>query len=117
MYTPDIEVQITFLSTEEGGRRTPARTGYRPQFYYDGKDWDAIHTYPDNELVHPGQSVRAFLTFLSPEYHVGKLWPGKIFQCREGQRVVANGVVLKIVELEKSAAKLHEPPDSPKGIR
>jgi translation elongation factor EF-Tu-like GTPase len=117
MYTPDIEVQITFLSPEEGGRRTAAQTGYRPQFYYDGEDWDSIHTYPNNELVHPSQSVRAFLTFLSPEYHVGKLWPGKTFQCREGQRVVANGVVLKIVELERSAARPHQPPDSPEGIR
>jgi len=60
MYTPDVEVQITFLSPEEGGRRTAAQTGYRPQFYYDGEDWDAIHTYPNNELVHPSQSVRAF---------------------------------------------------------
>jgi translation elongation factor EF-Tu-like GTPase len=99
-YRSDIEVQLTFVTTEQGGRRTPARSGYRPQFHYGGMDWDAVHTYPDTELVHPGQTVRAFLTFLSPEQHVGKLWPGMTFQCREGQRVIANGVVVKILELQ-----------------
>lgn len=102
-YSPDLEVQITFLKTEEGGRRTPARNGYRPQFYYDGTDWDAVHTYPDKELVYPGETVRAYLSFLTPENHIGKLYPGMTFQCREGQRVIANGVVLKILELESPA--------------
>jgi translation elongation factor EF-Tu-like GTPase len=100
-YRPDIEAQITFLATEQGGRKSGAFSGYRPQFAYDGMDWDAVHTYPDNEVVYPGQTVRVILSFLSPEQHVGKLWPGKTFQCREGQKVVANGVVLKILELEK----------------
>ncbi len=108
-YPPDIEVELTFLPPEQGGRRTPARSGYRPQFHYSGSDWDAVHTYPDAELVYPGQTVRAFLSLLSPEQHVGKLSPGMTFQCREGQRVIANGVVLKILELENSAAKRREP--------
>jgi translation elongation factor EF-Tu-like GTPase len=64
-------------------------------------DWDAIHTYPDNEFVYPGQTARVILSFLNPREHVGKLWPGKTFQCREGQRVVANGIVLRILDLDK----------------
>ncbi len=35
-YPPDIEAEITFVPTEQGGRKTPAFSGYRPQFYYDG---------------------------------------------------------------------------------
>ena len=100
-YRPDIEAQLTFLTTEQGGRKSAASSGYRPQFAYDGMDWDAVHTYPDNESVHPGQTVRVILSFLNPQEHVGKLWPGKIFQCREGQRVVAHGVVIRILELDK----------------
>ena len=100
-YRPDIEAQLTFLTTEQGGRKSAARSGYRPQFAYDGMDWDVVCTYPDDESANPGQTVRAILSFLKPQEHVGKLWPGKTFQCREGQRVVANGIVLRILELDK----------------
>ena len=44
-YAPDIEAVITFLRTEDGGKTRPVYSGYRPQFYYDGEDWDAEHTY------------------------------------------------------------------------
>ena len=103
-YSKDIEAEITYLTAEEGGRKKPAFPGYRPQFFYDGRDWDAIHVYPDVEFVMPGQTARAFLSFLSPECHVGRLYPGKEFLIREGRRTVAKGVVTAILELEASAA-------------
>jgi translation elongation factor EF-Tu-like GTPase len=101
----DVEAEITYLTPEEGGRSKPGFTGYRPQFRYDGHDWDAIHTYPDVELVMPGQTARAYLSFLSPQCHVGRLFPGKEFEIREGARVVARGRVTKIMELEVSAKR------------
>ncbi|MES1180412.1 MAG: elongation factor Tu [Verrucomicrobiota bacterium] len=101
----DIEVEMTFLRPEEGGRSTPCYTGYRPQFYYDGIDSDAIHTYIDTEVVNPGQTVRAYLTFFVPDYHLGKVKENMEFFVREGSRTVAKGRVIKILELEKSAAE------------
>jgi translation elongation factor EF-Tu-like GTPase len=113
-YPRDIEARITFLTSDQGGRRTPARTGYLPQFSYDGQDWDAIQTYPDRETVNPGETVTAYLAFLSPEQHKGKLYPGKEFQVREGTRVVATGIVTKILELDSRNGKLVlDPPGSP----
>jgi len=41
-----MEVEVTFLPMEHGGRRGPAFNDYRPQFYYAGHDWDAAHEYP-----------------------------------------------------------------------
>jgi translation elongation factor EF-Tu-like GTPase len=102
---PDIAVEITYLSVEDGGKKLPVSSGYRPQFYYDGHDWDAIHEYPDVNLVYPGQTARALLSFLSPDAHVGKLYVGKEFQIREGQHVVAQGKVIQILHLEESAKK------------
>ena len=108
-YSKDIEAEITFLTIEEGGRKTPAFSGYRPQFYYDGQDWDAIQNYVGAvEPVYPGQTVTALLSFLSPQYHVGKLYPGKEFLIREGQRVVGRGKVTKILDLERSAKEAEE---------
>ncbi len=97
---PDIEAEISFVPTEQGGRRTLAFSGYRPQFYYDGRDWDAEHAYPDVESVSPGQTVRALLWFFSPHKHVGRVYPGMEFQIREGDRTVGRGKITKILHLE-----------------
>lgn len=102
----DIEVEIEYLPTEHGGRKTPAKTGYRPQFYYDGHDWDGVQTFKENEWVSPGEKVTAYITFLSPAEHVGKLYPGKAFLVREGNEVVGFGSVVKVIDLESSAEKL-----------
>jgi translation elongation factor EF-Tu-like GTPase len=99
----DIEAQITFMRTQEGGRRGSARSGYRPQFYYDGLDWDAVQDYGSVEWAFPGQTVTAYLSFLSPECHLGKLYPGKEFLLREGQRTVGHGIVTKLLQLEAHA--------------
>ena len=98
----DLEVQIEFLPTEHGGRTGDARSGYRPQLYYDGHDWDAVHEYPDVESVPPGAHARAYLCCLSPEFHVGKLVPGKPVLFREGQRAVAFGTVVRVLDLPLS---------------
>ena len=103
-YPKDAESEISFLTAEEGGRTAPCTSGYRPQFYYDGHDWDAIHNYPDEqEPVHPGDTVTVYLSFVSPHHHVGNLCPGKEFLVREGARVVGRGRITKILDLEKSA--------------
>ncbi|MBL8168063.1 MAG: elongation factor Tu [Acidobacteria bacterium] len=104
-YKPDIEAEIALTPTEEDGRNSPTRSGYRPQFYYDGHDWDAVLTYAGVEWVYPGQTAKAYLSFLSPECHVGKLYPGKEFLLREGTRVVGKGRVVKILRLEESAKR------------
>jgi translation elongation factor EF-Tu-like GTPase len=105
-YPPDIEAEITFVPTEQGGRKSLAFSGYRPQFYYDGHDWDALHEYPDVESVSPGQTVRTLLRFLSPERHLGRVHPVMEFQIREGARVVGHGRVTKILNLEESAQRV-----------
>lgn len=105
-YPPDIEAEIAFVPTERGGRKTPAFSGYRPQFYYDGHDWDADQEYPDVGSALPGQTVRALLRFASPDVHVGRVYPGLEFQIREGARIVARGRVTKILHLEESAQRV-----------
>jgi elongation factor Tu len=99
----DIEVELHFLPTDRGGNSNPVRSGYRPQFFYRGQDWDAEHTYIDRDEVLPGESVRAYLTFMSPQLHVGHVAEGMPFLVREGHRTVAYGRVLRILDLLASA--------------
>jgi translation elongation factor EF-Tu-like GTPase len=105
----DVEAEITFLASEEGGRRTPALSGYRPQFYCDGQDFVVVMDFFGvAEPVYPGQSATAYLSFTYPEYLVKVLYPGKDFLIREGHQVVARGRVTKILDLEKSAKEAEE---------
>ncbi len=99
----DIEAEIYYLTTEEGGRKRFVASGYRGQFYYDGNDWDAPQTFIDVEKVLPGETVKIYLGFLSPEEHFGKIYEGMPFEVREGARTVAKGIVTKIIDLEQSA--------------
>lgn len=100
---PDIEGQVTFISADSGGRKAPIFQGYRPQFFYDDCDWDAVQLYPDAEQVNPGDTVRVLFCFTRPAAHVNKLWPGKMFLIREGARTIGYGQVTKLLNLEANA--------------
>ena len=101
MERPDhIEVEVSFLPTEHGGRKGPTLPGYRPQRYYANDDWDAVHTYPDVEEVWPGQTVTARLSIVNPTAHVGRINAGMPFLIREGQKVVGYGRVTRLLALE-----------------
>jgi len=95
----DIEVQLTFLPREESSQYIPFYSGFRRQFHYDGGDWDALFDLGDIPFAQPGETVVAVLTFLSPDAHVGKLYPGKGFLLCEGQRILGKGRVTRILEL------------------
>ena len=60
-------------------------------------------TVDGRPYVDPGETVLAYVGFLNPTLHLGKLYPGKNFVLREGQRIVARGRVTQVIELEQSA--------------
>jgi translation elongation factor EF-Tu-like GTPase len=104
----DIEARIYFLTTDEGGRHNSVLDGYRPQFYYDSNDWDAIHEYPDGGYVNLGETARVYLSFLRPHKHVGKIYEGMEFLIKEGSKTVGRGKVTKIIDLLESAKTAEE---------
>ena len=91
-----IEAQIYYLTTDEGGRKTPVNSGYRGQFHYDGIDVDAPQEFPDGLQAKLGEEVRAYLAFLTPEISLPKMHVGKKFLVREGARTVGRGVVTQV---------------------
>jgi elongation factor Tu len=96
---PDIEAEISFLATEQGGRSLPAMSGYRPNhdFGLNGMLNDAAHEYIGRESVAPGEAARANVWFLVPQYQEGRLYPGFKFTVQEGSRIVGSGVVVKVI--------------------
>jgi translation elongation factor EF-Tu-like GTPase len=63
--------------------------------------------------VNPGDTVRAYLTFMSPEMHVGRICAGTIFLLREGHKTVGYSRVTQVLELEQSAQRIREEASRP----
>ncbi|MEK6233884.1 MAG: hypothetical protein N2C14_04150, partial [Planctomycetales bacterium] len=62
----EIEVEIRYLTSEEGGRKSGVSSGYRGQFFYGGEDYDGFQYYPDvpeGTMVELGTTVRALVRF------------------------------------------------------
>ncbi len=95
----DIEAEISFLPTESGGRRSPAISGYRPthDFGLEGTLNDAAHEYVGCDSVSPGQSAKANVWFLVPQYQEGRLYPGFEFTVQEGSHIVGHGIITKVI--------------------
>jgi translation elongation factor EF-Tu-like GTPase len=96
---PDLEADISFLATSDGGRRSAAHSGYRPDhnFGVRGTLNGAAHEYVGQNSVEPGETARANLWLLAPECQQGRLQEGFAFTVQEGPRVVGNGVIRKVL--------------------
>jgi elongation factor Tu len=91
-----IVARVRFLSSQEGGRRAPVWSGYRPGFWFrDAEGNDGVLEFLDREKAMPGDECEVRITFLHPEFLEGLLGPNKSFDVREGNRLVARGTVLK----------------------
>jgi translation elongation factor EF-Tu-like GTPase len=105
---PDIEAEIHYLSTDNGGRKGYVASDYRGQFFYDGHDWDARQYFIGKSQVEPGETVNAQLAFLSPHEHVGKVAVGTMFLVREGAKTVGYGKVTRLLNLLANANRMGE---------
>ncbi|WP_417381543.1 elongation factor Tu [Gimesia sp.] len=98
----EIEVEVRYLTTAEGGRQNGVFSGYRGQFYYNGGDYDGPQFFPDlteGMLLELGVTVRAFVRFPQKrwdEFHSQQIKEGMDFLIREGAKVVGRGTVKKV---------------------
>ena len=86
--------EVYVLSKDEGGRKTPFFSGYRPQFYFRTTDvTGGVKLLGGAEMCMPGDNVEL-------EVELGKqvaLSEGSRFAIREGGRTVGSGVVTKVL--------------------
>jgi hypothetical protein len=107
---PQFEANIFYLPPEDGGRSTGVSSGYRGQFYYDGKNWDASQQFIDKDVCEPGDSVDVLIQTASPAHHEGRMFVNKYFEIREGAKVVGIGKITKIrvKEFQKTGLNQYE---------
>ena len=89
------KAQIYVLKKEEGGRHTPFKNKYRPQFYLRTLDITGEIKLPEGtEIVMPGDHVNIEVELIYPV----AINVGLRFAIREGGRTVGAGQVTDIVE-------------------
>ncbi|MDR1887627.1 MAG: elongation factor Tu [Prevotellaceae bacterium] len=89
------KAEIYVLKKEEGGRHTPFRNNYRPQFYLRTLDITGEVELPEGvEMVMPGDNVTITVTLIYPV----ALNLNLRFAIREGGRTVGAGQITEIIE-------------------
>jgi elongation factor Tu len=86
--------RVYLLTPEEGGRRTPIATGYRPQFYVRTTDVVGDVDLGELELALPGDTVGMTVELGKPV----ALDVGLGFAIREGGRTVGAGSVTTLLD-------------------
>jgi len=91
----EYEAHVYILTEEEGGRKTPFFTGYRPQFYFRTTDVTGeVKLRQGTEMVQPGDDVTLDVVLITPI----AMDVNQRFAIREGGRTVGSGVVTKITK-------------------
>ena len=89
------KAEVYILKKEEGGRHTPFRNKYRPQFYIRTMDCTGEITLPENvEMVMPGDNVTINVELIYPV----ALNLGLRFAIREGGRTVGAGQITALID-------------------
>lgn len=89
---------LKYKTFDEGGRSTPAKSGYRPQvcFDFEKSTSSGRQIFINKELVFPGEDVEAEITLVSPQIFKSKLYEGLKFKFTEGPKIIGTGEILKI---------------------
>jgi len=95
----DFIAELKYFSSEDGGRKTPAFSGYRPQIKFEFTEMQTSgeQTFLNKEIVYPGDTVKASIKILSIDYFSHKLSEGLTFEFREGSRIIGTGVIIEII--------------------
>ena len=101
---PHFLALLTYLTAEDGGRKTPAISGFRPgiKFPFNDDIFVSIQTFIDTDLAFPGDIINAEITLINTEYFNGKIYEGLDFDFFEGPTLIGHGVIKRILNPELS---------------
>ncbi|HLO60325.1 MAG TPA: hypothetical protein VK179_16360 [Bacteroidales bacterium] len=90
---------LTYKSTEQGGRKTPAHSGYRPQvkFNFEEMQTSGQQTFIGKDIVYPGDTVEARIKILSVDHFTNSLTEGMDFEFKEGDKIIGTGIIKEIL--------------------
>ncbi|MBE9603224.1 hypothetical protein IM797_28235, partial [Pedobacter sp. MC2016-24] len=95
----DFIASLQYKTMEEGGRKTPAKSGYRPTvvFPFSEMQTSGEQTFINRAFVMPGDSVDAEIRILAVDHFSGCLYEGLTFDFKEGDRLIGTGVIKQVI--------------------
>lgn len=99
---PDFIGRVTYLTTEQGGRKVYAASGYRPHVKFDGRNelTSGEQLFIDKDKVFPGEAVTAEIRILERDLFKNFLFVGQHFEVTEASHLVGHGEVLEVVNTD-----------------
>lgn len=98
-----VKAKITMKTTEDGGRNTAIKTGYRPNHVFkqiDGK-WEQSYMgyicFDDSEFIYPGETRIVTVKFLACMPIETNLNIGRTWYIYEGANLVGSGEILDFI--------------------
>lgn len=93
---PDAVIEMTFLTTEEGGRKSPIEGDrYGCPIMVDGHGFDCRFVLGEASRLELGRTYQIGVKFLSPDLAMAELKEGDAISLSEG-KTIATGKVLKL---------------------
>ena len=95
----DFIATLTYRTAEQGGRKTPANSGYRPhlKFDFDEMQTSGQQLFIDRTLAFPGDTIEAEMKILAVDYFTNKLTEGMEFEFKEGDIIIGTGKIKHII--------------------
>jgi translation elongation factor EF-Tu-like GTPase len=101
---PPVKVRalLSFLPSDDGGRNSPAYSGYRPNHNFGRPDNREFYigqvTFGANETIKPGESKEVQIEFINGPGLLEALKSGRPWRIQEGPRLVATAKLLDILD-------------------
>ena len=95
----DFRATLQYKSTEEGGRYTPAKSGYCPtiKFSFEKGLFGGVQYFIGKGWVLPGETITADIYLIISGYFQNRLEEGMTFEFTEGARIIGTGIITKII--------------------
>lgn len=101
---PKIKAKLTLYSTENGGRQSGIKTGYRPNHVFEYKDngtdfkagYMGTISFDENHIIEPSKSGIVSVEFIGGQNIDRFINLGRIWWIHEGKRKVGEAIITEI---------------------
>ncbi|HRH51087.1 MAG TPA: hypothetical protein PLP23_20220 [Panacibacter sp.] len=96
---PDFIAKVTYLTTEQCGRKRYVISGYRPHIKFNGRKelTSGEQLFVDKDKVFPGDTVTAEIRIIGKDFFKNYLFVGQHFEVAEASHLVGHGEILTVV--------------------
>ncbi len=101
---PHFKALMTYKATEDGGIVTPVSSGFRAslKFPFESRLYIASQTFPEAELVFPGDIINTEITLITDDIAIDQLYEGMDFKLEDQSGTIGSGVITTVYPLPGS---------------